>query len=328
MFSTQLRIHGNDVAENPEYINIHTEPTYVSLEDCVKERDDYLKAGDAILEFPRNRLFLKETLNEGQFSKIVKGEAWFIGGKDGVSDVIIKVAKGDNSVFKQEIEVMGTLSQVKRVIRILGCCTEEDPLCMIIEYAPNGSLRSLLENMKTWDTDERKNNELDLLKFAVSAAECMQCLIKKEIVHREIMGKNFLVDSQWKCKLSGLGSSSAVLTDQRYRQKMKSNLPIRWIAPEVLSGNAYTAESDVWSFGVLLWEIFSFGDIPYETLEDDDVKEFIENGNRLEIPSGCTESSYQLMTSCWMEIPAERSTVTDLVDILEKFQSECRFMQQ
>ncbi|XP_070547489.1 ephrin type-A receptor 4a-like [Ptychodera flava] len=142
------------------------------------------------------------------------------------------------------------------------------------------------------------------------------------------MGKNFLVDSQWKCKISGLGSSSAVLTDQRYRQKMKSNLPIRWIAPEVLSGNAYTAESDVWSFGVLLWEIFSFGDIPYETLEDDDVKEFIENGNRLEIPSGCTESIYQLMTSCWMEIPAERSTVTDLVDILQKFQSECRFMQE
>ncbi|XP_070547540.1 fibroblast growth factor receptor 2-like [Ptychodera flava] len=108
---------------------------------------------------------------------------------------------------------------------------------------------------------------------------------------------------------------------------MKGHFPIRWMAPEVLSGNAYTTGSDVWSFGVLLWEVFSLGDNPYDTIQDDDVKDLIGRGQRLEIPQGCTESIYQLMTSCWTEIPAERLNATDLVTALRRFLSEDGTMQ-
>ncbi|XP_070547669.1 tyrosine kinase receptor Cad96Ca-like [Ptychodera flava] len=295
------------------------ESTYASLEEDNKNKDNvYLKSGDVVREFPRSRLYLKDILCEGRFSKTMTGEAWFIGGKDGVSDVIVKVDKEDKSDFKREVEVMGSLSKMKGVVEYLGCSIAEDPMYLITEYAPNGTLLQVLENMK--DTDNGKGP--DLLTFALDVAECLQTLSKNKIIHREIMAKNIVVDSQWKCKLSGLGSSSAVLTDQRYRQKMKGHLPIRWMAPEVLSGNGYTTRSDVWSFGVLLWEVYSLGCTPYETLLEDDVRDFIQGGKRLDIPPGCTETLYQIMTSCWIEIPVERIKVDDLVSSLRRFKAE------
>ncbi|XP_070547828.1 tyrosine-protein kinase receptor Tie-1-like [Ptychodera flava] len=103
---------------------------------------------------------------------------------------------------------------------------------------------------------------------------------------------------------------------------MKGHLPIRWMAPEVLSGNGYTTRSDVWSFGVLLWEICSLGCTPYETLLEDDVKNFIQAGKRLDIPPGCAETLYQIMTSCWIDIPDERLKVNYLVSSLRRFRAE------
>ncbi|XP_070547625.1 fibroblast growth factor receptor-like [Ptychodera flava] len=329
---TNLGIRNMEVEENAEYTELDMRPTYASLKGGGANQDVYLKSGDTVLEFPRDRLFLKETLHEGRFRNVMKGQAWFIDGKDGVSDVIVKVAKGYRSDFKREVELMGSTTKLKGVERFLGCCVREDPLYLITEYAPNGNLYQVLKHMKTEDTNALKSKGRDLLTFALSAAECTQTLSQNKIIHREIMAKNIVVDSQWKCKLSGLGSSSAVLTDQRYRQKMKclfaqGHFPIRWMAPEVLSGNAYTIGSDVWSFGVLLWEVFSLGDNPYDTIQDDDVKDFIGRGQRLEIPQGCTESVYQLMTSCWTEIPAERLNATDLVTALRRFLSEDGTMQ-
>ncbi|XP_070547349.1 tyrosine kinase receptor Cad96Ca-like [Ptychodera flava] len=294
------------------------ESMYASLEEDNKSKDNvYMKSGDVVREFPRSRLYLKDILCEGRFSKTMTGEAWFIGGKDGVSDVIVTVAKGDKGDFKREVEVMGSLSKLKGVVKYLGCCITEDPMYMITEYA-KGNLLQVLEKMK--DADALKRKGPDLLTFALDVAECLQTLSDKKIIHREVMAKNIVVDSQWKCKLSGLGSSSAVLTDQRYRQK--GHLPIRWMAPEVLSGNAYTTGSDVWSFGVLLWEVYSLGCIPYESLLEDDVIDFIRGGKRLDIPPGCAETPYQIMTSCWIEIPDERTQVDDLVSSLRQFQAE------
>ncbi|XP_070547588.1 fibroblast growth factor receptor-like [Ptychodera flava] len=198
--------------------------------------------------------------------------------------------------------------------------TVVNPMYLITEYAPYGTLLQVIENIK--DADAWKRKDPDLLTFALDVAECLQTLSENKIIHREIMAKNIVVDSQWKCKLSCLGSSSAVLTNQRYRQKMKGHLPLRWMAPEVLSGNVYTTGSDMWSFGVLLWEVYSLGCTPYETLLEDDVRDFVQGGKRLGIPQGCAVTLYQIMTSCWIEIPDERLKVDDLINSLRQFQAE------
>ncbi|XP_070547451.1 fibroblast growth factor receptor-like [Ptychodera flava] len=215
---------------------------------------------------------------------------------------------------------MASLTKMKGIVGFLGCCVNEDPMYLITEYTPNGNLHQVLEKMK--DIADLKVEGVDLVTFALNVAQGMQSLSQKTIIHREIMAKNIIVDSQWKCKLSGFGSSSAILTDERYRQKMEGCLPIRWMAPEVLSGNPYTAGSDVWSFGVLLWEVYSLGCTPYETLQDDDVKGFIQGGKRLDIPKDSTEFPYQIMNSCFAEIPDDRLQVDDLVSSLQQFQAE------
>ncbi|XP_070547548.1 tyrosine-protein kinase receptor Tie-1-like [Ptychodera flava] len=135
------------------------------------------------------------------------------------------------------------------------------------------------------------------------------------------MAKNIVVDSHWQCKLSGLGLSSAVLTDQRYRQKMKGHLPIGWMAPEVLSGNAYTTGSDVWSFGVLLWEIFTLGSESFEKVSEDGIKEYIHSGGTLKIPRQCPQSLHNVMILCWSAIVDERPNFSDLSYALKNIKS-------
>ncbi|XP_070547589.1 uncharacterized protein [Ptychodera flava] len=125
--SKKSHIGNTKEAEGPEYIDLDIEPTHASLEEDKKSKDNmYLKFGDVMREFPRSRLYLKDILCEGRFSKTMTGEAWFIGGKDGVSDVIVTVAIEDKGDFKREVEVMVSSSKLKGVVEYLGCCITED----------------------------------------------------------------------------------------------------------------------------------------------------------------------------------------------------------
>ncbi|XP_070547449.1 fibroblast growth factor receptor 2-like [Ptychodera flava] len=146
---TSLHIENTGITEGSVHIELDMASKDAGLEEPSNKPDDVsMKTGDVVWEFPRSRIYLKDILRKERFRNIVSGEAWFIGGKDGVSNVIVNVAKGDKRDFKREIEVMASLTKMKGIVGFLGCCVNEDPMYLITEYTPNGNLHQVLEKMK------------------------------------------------------------------------------------------------------------------------------------------------------------------------------------
>ncbi|XP_077985374.1 uncharacterized protein LOC144440020 [Glandiceps talaboti] len=308
--------------EDQGYANLSIEPEYENPESITCKRPKE-QSTNTMMEFPKDRLWLKEVLVGGNFNMVVNAQAWFIGGKDGVSDVVVKMLKAsstpqDVTDFQKEIECMTSLPKHENIMSLLGFCTKEAPPYLIMEFLHNGSLYDYLRSKANEPRTIDQHNEL--ISLAIYVVNGMRYMEQQKVVHRELRALNILVDNKGVCKLSGFGSSSLVVSDHRYRVKRKGSLPIRWFSVEVLSGTAFTTKSDVWSFGVLLWEIMSLGDIPYGNVTDNKIQDMIKEGKHLPNPEGNPESIYHVMTSCWVEDGSKRPTFISLADTLNALQ--------
>lgn len=145
----------------------------------------------------------------------------------------------------------------------------------------------------------------------------MQYLASKRLVHRDLAARNVLVGENLEMKIADFGLARNIEGDY-YRKKTEGKLPIKWMAIESLSGQMYTSQSDVWSFGVLLWEIVTMGGTPYRNVRPQDMYSMLQSGHRMERPKGCSEATYQLMQRCWLTNPDERPTFNEIVVELDK----------
>ncbi|GFY37437.1 tyrosine kinase receptor Cad96Ca [Trichonephila inaurata madagascariensis] len=280
-------------------------------------------------EFPRHRLQFIGILGEGCFGQVWKCIAQDIGPREEATTVAVKTLK-ENATEKEkkdllsELEVMKLLEPHPNVVTLLGCCSDKDPILVIMEFVSRGKLQTYLRESRV----ERLYGNLhgsskhltsrDLTAFSYQVAKGMDYLANKGIIHRDLAARNILVDENKICKVADFGFARDVIASHVYERKSEGRLPIRWMAPESLFDNIYTTKTDVWSFGVLLWEIVTLGSTPYPGLSANEVIRRVRDGYRLEKPEHCRREMYNIMFYCWDKDPKQRPTFGELVNFLDR----------
>ncbi|XP_070547552.1 fibroblast growth factor receptor-like [Ptychodera flava] len=207
------------------------------------------------------------------------------------------------------------MTKLPRNPNILSCLhefTTFEPLRLVLEPCHHGNLKTFLRNLTKEETDERA-----LLRFSLDCANGMKFLEEIQCVHRHLAARVVMVDGQQTCKISQLGYSTVVMDQVTYENIVKRRLPIRWMALESIEDCVYSSKTDVWSYGVLLWEIFSFGTNPYQGMNLKDVLSNLKEGYRLPKPEKCSDDVYSIMEMCWHQDPSHRPTFDDLVQYFE-----------
>uniref|UniRef100_A0A665TRJ8 Proto-oncogene tyrosine-protein kinase receptor Ret n=1 Tax=Echeneis naucrates TaxID=173247 RepID=A0A665TRJ8_ECHNA len=309
------------------------------------ETDTFKIPEDPKWEFPRKNLVLGKTLGEGEFGKVVKATAFRLKGKAGYTTVAVKMLKenASHSELRDLLSEFTLLKQVNHphVIKMYGACSQDGPLYLIVEYAKFGSLRNFLrESRKVGPSymgrdanrnssylenpDDRALTMGDLISFAWQISRGMQYLAEMKLVHRDLAARNVLVAEGRKMKISDFGLSRDVYEEDSYVKRSKGRIPVKWMAIESLFDHIYTTQSDVWSFGVLLWEIVTLGGNPYPGIAPERLFNLLKTGYRMERPENCSEEMYNLMLRCWKQEPDKRPTFSDISKELEKMMVKSR----
>ncbi|CAG00734.1 unnamed protein product, partial [Tetraodon nigroviridis] len=243
----------------------------------------------------RSQLLIDEVeLGSGNFGCVKKG---VLRTDSGQVDVAIKVLKSDNeSLVKDEMmreaEIMYQLSN-RYIVRMLGLCNAEN-LMLVMEMAPAGPLNKFLSSKRDTVTVE------NIVQLMHQVSMGMKYLEEKNFVHRDLAARNVLLVNQRFAKISDFGLSKALgADDSYYKARTAGKWPLKWYAPECINFRKFSSKSDVWSFGVTMWEAFSYGGKPYKKMKGPEVNQFIEAGNRMERPEPCPEKMYALMKECW-----------------------------
>uniref|UniRef100_A0A8C1RQH6 Fibroblast growth factor receptor n=1 Tax=Cyprinus carpio TaxID=7962 RepID=A0A8C1RQH6_CYPCA len=285
-------------------------------------------------EFPRENLTLGKPLGEGCFGQVVRAEAYRINkeNQDQVTTVAVKMLKDDATDkdladLISEMELMKVMDKHKNIINLLGVCTQDGPLYVLVEYASKGSLREYLRARRppgmdyTFDVTKVPEEQLtfkDLVSCAYQVARGMEYLASKRCIHRDLAARNVLVTEDNVMKIADFGLARGVHQIDYYKKTTNGRLPVKWMAPEALFDRVYTHQSDVWSFGVLMWEIFTLGGSPYPGIPVEELFKLLKEGHRMDKPSNCTHELYMKMRECWHAVPTQRPTFKQLVEELDR----------
>ncbi|NWR55287.1 DDR2 protein, partial [Bucorvus abyssinicus] len=310
--------------------------------------DSLTKKDISVGEFPRQQLRLKEKLGEGQFGEVHLCEA------DGLLEflgvpsaeftpqpvlVAVKMLRSDvnktaRNDFLKEIKIMSRLKN-PNIIRLLGVCVRDDPLCMITEYMENGDLNQFLSQREIYSKFAISNNipcvsYSNLLYMATQIASGMKYLASLNFVHRDLATRNCLVGNNYTIKIADFGMSRNLYSGDYYRIQGRAVLPIRWMAWESILLGKFTTASDVWAFGVTLWEMFILcKEQPYSLLSDEQVIEntgefFRSQGRQIYLSQTplCPNPVFDLMLKCWSRDIKDRPTF-DMIHhfLLEQMES-------
>ncbi|XP_071809722.1 fibroblast growth factor receptor 4-like [Asterias amurensis] len=279
--------------------------------------------------FPRENIELLEVLGCGNFGQVYKAIAKDILEVGITTPVAVKILKKSSVTdmeadFKKEITVHETLTAHPNVVSMLGYCIETDPFYLILEFLPGGNLQDFLrKNKLSWkesiedDLDVEPISPFQLLTFASQIANGMDYLSCVGCIHRDLASRNILLTEELVCKLSDFGLARDVSATEQYEMTSMGLVPVRWLAMECLVDNTYTTMSDVWSFGVLLWEIVTLGAHPYRGMTTNDIIGSLVEGYRLPHPAHCSRQVFSIMKECWKEVPRTRPTFLSLKRTLD-----------
>ncbi|NWH74482.1 TXK kinase, partial [Piaya cayana] len=249
---------------------------------------------------PSELTFMKE-LGRGQFGVVQLGK-W----KAKIKVAIKTINEGAMSEddFIEEAKVMMKLSHPK-LVQLYGVCTHHKPLYVVSEFMENGCLLNYLRQRRG------KLSRDVLLDMCQDVCEGMEYLERNCFIHRDLAARNCLVNAEDVVKVSDFGMTRYV-TDDEYISSSGAKFPVKWSAPEVFHFKKYSSKSDVWSFGVLMWEVFTEGKMPFESKSNSEVVREISQGNRLYRPHLASHTVYKVMYSCWHEKPGGRPTFAEL----------------
>uniref|UniRef100_H3AUH1 receptor protein-tyrosine kinase n=1 Tax=Latimeria chalumnae TaxID=7897 RepID=H3AUH1_LATCH len=257
----------------------------------------------------------QKVIGAGEFGEVFKGILKVQGKKE--VPVAIKTLKAgytekQRSDFLSEASIMGQFSH-HNIIRLEGVVTKYKPLMIVTEYMENGALDKFLKD------NDGEFSAIQLVGMLRGIAAGMKYLSEMNYVHRDLAARNILVNSQLVCKVSDFGLSR-VLEDEPEGTYTTSGgkIPIRWTAPEAIAYRKFTSASDVWSFGIVMWEVMAYGERPYWDMSNHEVMKEINEGFRLPSPADCPSAIYQLMMQCWLQDRMRRPKFTDIVSILDK----------
>ncbi|XP_062927103.1 tyrosine-protein kinase Fes/Fps isoform X1 [Mobula hypostoma] len=203
------------------------------------------------------------------------------------------------------------------IVRLIGVCTQKQPIYIIMELVQGGDFLTFLRN------EANRLTTKDLIKMAKNAAAGMAYLESKHCIHRDLAARNCLVSENNVLKISDFGMSREEEDGVYSSTGGMKQIPIKWTAPEALNYGRFTTESDIWSYGILLWETFTLGSTPYPTMTNQQTREEVEQGYRMDSPDSCPEEIYNIMTRCWEYDPKRRPSFStihqQLVNIRKKW---------
>uniref|UniRef100_A0A8C1ETP7 receptor protein-tyrosine kinase n=1 Tax=Cyprinus carpio carpio TaxID=630221 RepID=A0A8C1ETP7_CYPCA len=303
-------------------------------------------------EFPRDKLKLGKTLGAGAFGKVVEARAYGLGKEDNVTRVAVKMLKAsahpdEREALMSELKILSHLGQHKNIVNLLGACTHGGPVLVITEYCCHGDLLNFLRNkaenflnfvmMIPTPVTDYKNVDTermffrseadgswpldmdDLLRFSYQVAQGLDFLTAKNCIHRDVAARNVLLTNSRVAKICDFGLARDIMNDSNYVVKGNARLPVKWMAPESIFDCVYTVQSDVWSYGILLWEIFSLGKSPYPNiLVDSKFYKMIKCGYQMSRPDFAPPEMYTIMKMCWNLDAAERPTFSKISQLIER----------
>ena len=215
------------------------------------------------------------------------------------------------SDFLQTANLMKKICH-RNIIQLYAVCTKEDPVYIVTEYMKHNSLLECLRG------EGRSLKLPQLIDMASQVAAGMAYLEKQSIIHRDLSAKNVLVGENFQCKVTNF-ELARVVDEDIYEALVGEKFALKWTAPEAAMYSRFTFKSDVWSFGVLLYEIITYGRYPYPGMTDDEVLVLLMQGKRMSRPMGCPDQFYDIMLDCWQDDPAKRPTFEVLQWQLEEF---------
>ncbi|XP_070149277.1 fibroblast growth factor receptor homolog 1 isoform X2 [Polyergus mexicanus] len=315
-------------------VKIEKQKSTVIAEDNSSDNvSEYELPLDSAWELSREYFTLGDTLGEGAFGKVVRAETNT--GKSGIPSVVaVKMLKEGHTDTEMmdlvsEMEMMKMIGKHVNIINLLGACTQNGPLYVVVEFAPHGNLRDFLRDHRPTsgyeptigqESKERKTlTQKDLVSFAYQVARGMEYLASRRCIHRDLAARNVLVSDEYVLKIADFGLARDIHCHDYYRKTTDGRLPVKWMAPEALFHRVYTTQSDVWSYGILLWEIMTLGGTPYPSVPSvEKLFQLLRTGHRMEKPPCCSIEIYMLMRDCWSYQPNERPTFVELVEDLDR----------
>jgi len=249
-----------------------------------------------------------DLLGAGQFGEVYRG-MW--NGKIPVAIKSLKPGSMKKESFLEEAMIMRKLKH-KNLITLYAVVTKSDPILIVTELMSKGSLLDYLRN------DGRGTGFKTLVYFDSQVAQGMAFLESRNFIHRDLAARNVLVGDNDVVKIADFGLSRCI-DDGIYVAHVGAKFPIKWTAPEACNYNQFTTKSDVWSFGILMYEVVTFGRMPYAGMTNPEALAAVERGFRMERPSTCEEHYYDVMMQCWKKNPDERPTFETLTWMLEDY---------
>ncbi|KAM9212905.1 tyrosine-protein kinase ABL2 isoform 6-T6 [Dugong dugon] len=253
-------------------------------------------------EMERTDITMKHKLGGGQYGEVYVG-IW----KKYSLTVAVKTLKEDTMEVEEFLKEAAVMKEIKHpnLVQLLGVCTLEPPFYIVTEYMPYGNLLDYLR-----ECNREEVTAVVLLYMATQISSAMEYLEKKNFIHRDLAARNCLVGENHVVKVADFGLSR-LMTGDTYTAHAGAKFPIKWTAPESLAYNTFSIKSDVWAFGVLLWEIATYGMSPYPGIDLSQVYDLLEKGYRMEQPEGCPPKVYELMRACWKWSPADRPSFAE-----------------
>ncbi|XP_070706674.1 muscle, skeletal receptor tyrosine-protein kinase isoform X2 [Pempheris klunzingeri] len=292
------------------------------------------------LEYPRNNIQYVRDIGEGAFGRVFQARAPGLLPLESFTMVAVKMLKEEASAdmqndFQREAALMAEFDH-PNIVRLLGVCAVGKPMCLMFEYMAHGDLneflrrRSPTQSVRTLSraslSGRSFSSELEAgllscaeqLSISKQIAAGMAYLSERKFVHRDLATRNCLVGEEMVVKIADFGLSRNIYSADYYKANENDAIPIRWMPPESIFYNRYTTESDVWAYGVVLWEIFSHGMQPYYGMGHEEVIYYVRDGHILSCPENCPLELYNLMRLCWSTHPSDRPSFSSIHRILER----------
>ncbi|XP_004848189.1 muscle, skeletal receptor tyrosine-protein kinase [Heterocephalus glaber] len=291
------------------------------------------------LEYPRNNIEYVRDIGEGAFGRVFQARAPGLLPYEPFTMVAVKMLKEEASAdmqadFQREAALMAEFDN-PNIVKLLGVCAVGKPMCLLFEYMAYGDLNEFLRSMSPHAVCSLSHSDLSMraqvsspgppplscaeqLCIARQVAAGMAYLSERKFVHRDLATRNCLVGENMVVKIADFGLSRNIYSADYYKANENDAIPIRWMPPESIFYNRYTTESDVWAYGVVLWEIFSYGLQPYYGMAHEEVIYYVRDGNILSCPENCPLELYNLMRLCWSKLPADRPSFPSIHRILER----------
>ncbi|KAF7996669.1 hypothetical protein HCN44_002315 [Aphidius gifuensis] len=288
------------------------------------------------LEFPRNNIIYIRDIGQGAFGRVFHAKAPGLIDNEEFTNVAVKMLKEEASQdllvdFEREACLLAEFDH-SNIVKLLGVCAIGHPMCLLFEYMGRGDLNEYLRscitknNIKYYHNKDDNNyikvSHIDLINISLQIASGMVYLSDRKFVHRDLATRNCLINDNMIVKIADFGLSQKIYLQDYYKGDEQDAIPVRWMPLESILYNKYTIESDVWAYGVCLWEIFSFALQPYYGMTHEEVVKYIKDDNVLQCPDNTPASIYDLMKYCWSKKPNDRPSFRIIYDTLDNIKHQ------